>query len=249
MVVGSLWFYSVITYNVILGLSEFWVFHMCWDDGTVLHWHFRLKACSMFDICRCPALTLMVTFNQFYFLKLLLVTRLRWFGDIERRPVDSDSVARRVDQKEGSQITRGRGRPRKTIRKTMKKIYRVMSLIEIRYMIEHYGVVWSMQLTPLSGIRLGCCCCCWIQWGREVYSHMRQFTMFVGSLWFYWIITYNIIYGFWIWRVSHLLGWWNYVPLIHWTEAVLVSYTSLAHVVIFNHFPFFKLLLVSTRFN
>jgi len=32
-----------------------------------------------------------------------------------------DSIVRRIDQMEGSQITRGRGRPRKTIRETIKK--------------------------------------------------------------------------------------------------------------------------------
>jgi len=41
-------------------------------------------------------------------------TRIRWFGHVERRPVDS--VVRRVDHMECSQITRGRGRPRKTIK-------------------------------------------------------------------------------------------------------------------------------------
>jgi hypothetical protein len=46
------------------------------------------------------------------------------------RPVDS--VVSRVDQMEGSQIIRGRGRSRKTIRE---------SWIAIWCMIEHYGVV------------------------------------------------------------------------------------------------------------
>jgi len=32
-----------------------------------------------------------------------------------------DFIIRRVDQIEGSQITRGRGRPRKTIRETIRK--------------------------------------------------------------------------------------------------------------------------------
>ncbi len=41
-------------------------------------------------------------------------TRLRCFEHVERRLVDS--VVMRVDQMEGSQITRGRGRPRKTKR-------------------------------------------------------------------------------------------------------------------------------------
>jgi len=42
--------------------------------------------------------------------------RLRWFG---RRPVYA--VVRRVDQMKESQIRRGRGRPRKTIRETIRK--------------------------------------------------------------------------------------------------------------------------------
>jgi hypothetical protein len=46
-------------------------------------------------------------------------TRLRWFGHVERRPIDY--VVRRVDQMKGSQITRGRRRPRKTIRETIKE--------------------------------------------------------------------------------------------------------------------------------
>jgi len=45
----------------------------------------------------------------------MVENRLMWFGHVERRPIDS--VVRRVDQIEDSQITRGRGRPRKTIRK------------------------------------------------------------------------------------------------------------------------------------
>jgi len=48
-----------------------------------------------------------------------LETRLGWFGHVERRTMDS--VVRRVDQMEKSQITRGRGRPRKTIRETIRK--------------------------------------------------------------------------------------------------------------------------------
>ena len=41
-----------------------------------------------------------------------------WFQHVERRPVNS--VVRRVNQIEGSQTTRGRGRPRKTIKETIK---------------------------------------------------------------------------------------------------------------------------------
>jgi hypothetical protein len=47
----------------------------------------------------------------------MVENKLRWFGYVERRPVDS--VVRRVDQMEDSQITRDRGRPRKNIRETI----------------------------------------------------------------------------------------------------------------------------------
>jgi hypothetical protein len=40
--------------------------------------------------------------------------RFRWFGQVERKHVDS--IVRRVDQIEDSHITRGIERPRRTIR-------------------------------------------------------------------------------------------------------------------------------------
>ncbi|KAH1202990.1 RNA-directed DNA polymerase from mobile element jockey [Glycine max] len=49
----------------------------------------------------------------------MVENRLRWFGHVERRPVDS--VMRRVDQMERRQTIRGRGRPKKTIREVIKK--------------------------------------------------------------------------------------------------------------------------------
>jgi hypothetical protein len=49
----------------------------------------------------------------------MVETRHMWFGHVERRLVDS--AIRRVYQMEDSQITRGRGRPRKTMRETIKK--------------------------------------------------------------------------------------------------------------------------------
>ncbi|KAH1210957.1 Style cell-cycle inhibitor 1-A [Glycine max] len=49
----------------------------------------------------------------------MVENRLRWFGHVERRPVDS--VVRRVDQMERRQTIRGRERPKKTIRKVIKK--------------------------------------------------------------------------------------------------------------------------------
>jgi hypothetical protein len=45
-------------------------------------------------------------------------TRLRWFRHVERRLVDS--LVKRVDQMEGNQTTRERGRPRKTIKKDLE---------------------------------------------------------------------------------------------------------------------------------
>jgi len=56
----------------------------------------------------------------------LVENRLRWFGHIERRPVEA--VVRRVDQVEESQVRRGRGRPRKTIRETIRKNLEVNEL-------------------------------------------------------------------------------------------------------------------------
>jgi len=64
----------------------------------------------------------MTTLERFWvapIVEKMVETRLRWFEHVERRPVDS--VGRRGDQMEGSQITRGRGRPRKLIRETIKK--------------------------------------------------------------------------------------------------------------------------------
>ncbi|KAH1264626.1 Craniofacial development protein 2 [Glycine max] len=49
----------------------------------------------------------------------MVENRLRWFGHVERRPVDS--VVRKVDQMESRQTIRGRGRPKKTIREVIKK--------------------------------------------------------------------------------------------------------------------------------
>ncbi|KAL5137126.1 hypothetical protein HKD37_10G027540 [Glycine soja] len=49
----------------------------------------------------------------------MVENRLRWFGHVERRPVDS--VVRRVDQMERRQTIRGRGRPKKIIREVIKK--------------------------------------------------------------------------------------------------------------------------------
>jgi len=56
----------------------------------------------------------------------LVENRLRWFEHVERRPVDA--VVRRVDQMEESQVKRGRGRLKKTIRETIRKYLEVNEL-------------------------------------------------------------------------------------------------------------------------
>ena len=45
----------------------------------------------------------------------MVETMLRWFWHVNRRPLDY--VVRKVDQMESSQITRDKGRPKKTIKK------------------------------------------------------------------------------------------------------------------------------------
>lgn len=49
----------------------------------------------------------------------MVESRLRCFGHVERRPIDS--VVSRVDQMERRKSIRGRGRPIKTIREIIKK--------------------------------------------------------------------------------------------------------------------------------
>ena len=51
----------------------------------------------------------------------LVENRLRWFGHVERRPVEA--VVRRVGH-----VKRGRGRPKKTIRETIRKDLEVNEL-------------------------------------------------------------------------------------------------------------------------
>ncbi|RZB66433.1 Citrate synthase, mitochondrial isoform B [Glycine soja] len=85
----------------------------------------------------------------------MVENRLRWFGHVERRPVDS--VVRRVDQMERRQTIRGRGRPKKTIREVIKKdleingLDRSMVLGGMRGMT---ALVWlGSAVDPDEGIR------------------------------------------------------------------------------------------------
>ena len=56
----------------------------------------------------------------------MVENRLRWFGHVERRPVDA--FVRRVDQMEESHVKICRGRPKKTIRETIRKDLEVNEL-------------------------------------------------------------------------------------------------------------------------
>jgi hypothetical protein len=60
----------------------------------------------------------------------MVETRLRWFQHVERRPLDF--VVRSVNWMEGSQITRDKGRPRKTISETIKKDLETRNLDSLR---------------------------------------------------------------------------------------------------------------------
>ena len=56
----------------------------------------------------------------------MVENRLRWFGHTERRLVGY--VVRRVDQIKHSHLTRGKGRPRPTIRETIRKNLEITEL-------------------------------------------------------------------------------------------------------------------------
>ncbi|KAL5157078.1 Outer envelope protein 64, mitochondrial [Glycine soja] len=79
--------------------------------------------------------------------------RLRWFGHVERRPVDS--VVRRVDQMERRQTIRGRGRPKKTIREVIKKDLEINGL-DRRWFARDPSVLHrvGLVLLPLNSVEL-----------------------------------------------------------------------------------------------
>lgn len=82
----------------------------------------------------------------------MVENRLRWFGYLEKRPIDS--VVWRVDQMEDSQITKGRGKLRKTIRGTIKKD---LEINELDRNMVFDRTLWCHLIHiayPLSEIRL-----------------------------------------------------------------------------------------------
>ena len=79
----------------------------------------------------------------------MVENRLRWFGHVERRHVDA--VVRRVDQMEESQVKRGRGRLRKTIRETIIKDLEVNeldpNLVYDRTLLRHLNLIHVVDPT------------------------------------------------------------------------------------------------------
>lgn len=67
----------------------------------------------------------------------MVKNRLRWFGHVEKRPVDS--VIRRIDQMERSQQLEVEEDLEKLYEKLLKKISRLTSWLEVLSWIEHYG--------------------------------------------------------------------------------------------------------------
>ncbi|KAH1263123.1 putative serine/threonine-protein kinase abkB [Glycine max] len=79
----------------------------------------------------------------------MVENRLRWFGHVERRPVDS--VVRRVDQMERRQTIRGRGRPKKTIREVIKKDLEIngldRSMLYPQYRLEWLPLAFAKSMS------------------------------------------------------------------------------------------------------
>lgn len=72
--------------------------------------------CTLFDcVVRLDTIRLEITILKSvevtHIVEKMVKNRLRWFEDVEGRPVDS--AVRKVDQMERSQTTRCRGRPKK----------------------------------------------------------------------------------------------------------------------------------------
>ena len=72
------------------------------------------------------------------FVEKLVETRLRWFGHVQRRPLEAP--VRRVDQMVENPIIQRRGRPKKTIQETIQKDLAINNLRLTCARIEHVGV-------------------------------------------------------------------------------------------------------------
>lgn len=85
-------------------------------------------------------MTILESFGVPPMVEKMVENKLRWFGHIER--IHVDFIVMRIDQMERNQITRDRGKPKKTIRETIK-ISRLTNWIETLFWIEHYDGIWS----------------------------------------------------------------------------------------------------------
>ncbi|KAL5184284.1 Nicotinate phosphoribosyltransferase 1 [Glycine soja] len=108
----------------------------------------------------------------------MVENRLRWFGHVERRPVDS--VVRRVDQMERRQTIRGRGRPKKTIREGHEvDAFGIGTYLVTCYAQAALGVVFKLveinnqpriKLSEdVSKVSIPCKKCCYRLYGKEGY--------------------------------------------------------------------------------
>jgi len=68
----------------------------------------------------------------------MVENRFTRFGHVERKPVNVNFVVSRVDHMDDSQITRGRGIPRNSIRETIRKD----SKIELDPNMAHDRTLW-----------------------------------------------------------------------------------------------------------
>lgn len=85
----------------------------------------------------------------------MVENRLWWFGHIQRRP--GDFVMRRVDQMKRRKTTQGRGRPRKIIRKFIKKDLEINNLDRSMALDNTLQQELIHVADPPNGTRLCCC--------------------------------------------------------------------------------------------
>lgn len=83
--------------------------------------------------------TIRESFEVVSIVENMVENRLRWFGHVKRRPIES--VLRKVDQIKTRETNRGRGRPRKTIREVIKNDIETNDLDRSIVLVEHYGEI------------------------------------------------------------------------------------------------------------
>ncbi|KAL5123966.1 Craniofacial development protein 2 [Glycine soja] len=131
----------------------------------------------------------------------MVENRLRWFGHVERRPVDS--VVRRVDQMERRQTIRGRGRPKKTIREVIKKDLELNDLDRRTLATERRWKIWWLVATnSIWKLR------------NDIIFHSQSFD--ISKL------ANSTLFLMWTW----LKGWERdfSVPFLQWSSAMSLAF-------------------------